>query len=125
MLMLRTTYKDYWEIPGGFVQPGESPRQAAHREVVEELGIDAVVGRMLAVDWAPSDADGDKLNFVFEGGELPASTEFTFTDGEISLAQYVELDALEDYTIARLARRIRAAAHAEQPRYLEHGHPLA
>ncbi|MDH3427947.1 MAG: NUDIX domain-containing protein, partial [Gemmatimonadota bacterium] len=28
-----------WEFPGGKVEPGESPRQAAVREVVEETGM--------------------------------------------------------------------------------------
>lgn len=48
VLMLRTTYKDYWEIPVGYVEPGESPHAAAAREGREELGRDVPIGRMLA-----------------------------------------------------------------------------
>ena len=33
-----------WELPGGKVEPGESPEQAAHREINEELGVDIVLG---------------------------------------------------------------------------------
>lgn len=36
---------DYWIFPGGGVEPGESPDQAAVREAMEELGLAVRVGR--------------------------------------------------------------------------------
>jgi 8-oxo-dGTP diphosphatase len=38
----RWPYQDYWAIPGGFIQMGESLEQSALRELREETGVDDV-----------------------------------------------------------------------------------
>jgi 8-oxo-dGTP diphosphatase len=70
VLMVRPTYKDGWDIPGGYVGRDESPAQAAERELAEELGLHRKPGRLLVIDWAPHPAEGDKLLFIFDGGTL-------------------------------------------------------
>lgn len=39
----RRWYPDAWDLPGGHVEPGETPRRALERELAEELGIQATV----------------------------------------------------------------------------------
>ena len=38
----------YWSFPGGGIRSGETPREAARREVHEELGLHVMPGRRLA-----------------------------------------------------------------------------
>ena len=40
-------YIGWWDLPGGFMEYGESPEEALVREVKEELGIDAVIKNFL------------------------------------------------------------------------------
>ncbi|MER7403635.1 NUDIX domain-containing protein [Streptomyces sp. NPDC000070] len=38
VLMVFDRFRQGWELPGGLIEPGGSPRQAAARELLEESG---------------------------------------------------------------------------------------
>ena len=40
-------WRDYWEFPGGKIEPGETPEAAVVREIQEELGTKVAVDRFL------------------------------------------------------------------------------
>jgi 8-oxo-dGTP diphosphatase len=127
VLLVKPTYKQGWDIPGGYVEPGESPKQAAVREVTEELGVTLPVGRLLVIDWAPHVDEGDKLLFVFDGGVIDASTveQADLQSSEIAEVRLVGAEDLADVLPDRLLRRIQAALAKRDDTYLEHGERLA
>jgi len=40
VLTIKAKYKSYWALPSGIIDPGETPREGALRETMEEVGID-------------------------------------------------------------------------------------
>lgn len=125
ILLVHPTYKDTWDIPGGYVERGESPAAACRREIAEELGLDREPAALLSVDWDPSDKEGDKLLFVFDCGRLGDDSErIQLASNELDRWEWVALDDLESYVIPRLARRLRTTAQ-DGPSYLEHGEAVA
>ncbi|WP_299033684.1 NUDIX domain-containing protein [uncultured Pseudokineococcus sp.] len=112
VLLLRTSYKEPWEVPGGLVEDGEGLRAAAAREAREELGLDLAPGRLLVLDRRSGDGrQGERALALLDGGvhdvDLPARCRFL--DGEVLEAAWCTPAEVRARTGAGLAQRVEAA----------------
>jgi len=91
--------------------------------VAEELGMQLAVGRLLVVDWAPHQDEGDKLLFVFDGGKLAGSVpdQADVQKSEIAEISFASREDLVDLLPERLLHRIVSALDDPADAYLEHG----
>ncbi|GII52828.1 hypothetical protein Pth03_12170 [Planotetraspora thailandica] len=131
-LLVRPVYKDGWEFPGGSVDDGESPWDAAVREVKEELAL-ALAGPpvLLCADWMPaSDTDAGGFRLIFDGGVMSSEelSAIRLPAEELSEWKLVDPADAGAFLPPIRVRRIHAAVAARRTgrvAYLEDGYPVA
>ena len=113
VLLCETQFKPDWELPGGIVEPYETPRQGAIREVTEELGITLAVGRLLVVDWMPPYLGwDDAIEMIFDGGLVGEGdlAAWSLQPTEIKRVALVDLDTAAGLVTPIAHRRLVLAA---------------
>jgi len=113
VLLCETQFKADWELPGGIVEPYETPRQGASREVTEELGIERAVGRLLVVDWMPPYLGwDDAIEMIFDGGQINEEdlAAWSLQPTEIKRVALVDLDTAASLLTPLAHRRLVLAA---------------
>ncbi|MEP7023945.1 MAG: NUDIX domain-containing protein [Actinomycetota bacterium] len=101
ILLIRRTDNNYWSIPGGGVEPGESVSQAVAREVREETGIDCKATSLVGIYSNPSHVA------AYDDGEVRQEFSICFiaqilggsiaTSQESSEVKFVPLEEVAEY----------------------------
>lgn len=127
ILLVEPTYKKNWEVPGGMVELGETPRDAARREAHEELGIEVVVGRLLVMDWVPPRRLPDDGLMLLYATEQIDSSQIVLPPEELISWKWCDRDEVAERLTDFMARRLDAALSAlanGSVAELENGYPV-
>jgi ADP-ribose pyrophosphatase YjhB (NUDIX family) len=116
LLLMQRSDNAHWGLPGGYVEPGESVRDAVVREVSEETGVAIEPGRLVGVYSDPAMMvieypEGRRVhavNLCFEA--RPVGAGMPTTPDEALATGYFELDALPEPLVPIHRVRIEDAA---------------
>ena len=118
---------DYFVFPGGGVDEGETPEQAAIREAMEELGVEVAIKRKVAVIHFDQST---QVYYLVErvGGEFGSGTGEEFTDSDpndpeegIYIPIWMPIDELPRHekvfpeSVAKLLLKARTAGWSDEP----------
>ncbi len=125
VLLVKPNYRDFWTVPGGICEFGEPPQQGCAREVEEELGLPAVVGKLLVIDWSRLYGETTRpiMHFIFDGGLLAPDAPITIQVSELSGYRFTDPGELGDYLPPFALARVTGALEARRSRavaYLPH-----
>jgi 8-oxo-dGTP pyrophosphatase MutT (NUDIX family) len=120
VLLGRRSDTGQWGLPGGIIDPGEEPADAAVREIYEETGVIAVPEALVAVTVSGliTYRNGDMVQYL----EILFRCRATGGTARVNDSESVEvgwhaLDRLPDLDVRTASRITRALAGTEQPAY--------
>ncbi|MER6998745.1 NUDIX hydrolase [Streptomyces sp. NPDC000410] len=116
ILIVEPNYREGWTLPGGTIESdsGETPREAARRETLEEIGLDVEPGRLLAFDWARGPGRPPIVGYVYDGGVLTGEQfrAIRLQEEELISWKLVARDEIPTCLIGGLGPRVLAALEA-------------
>ena len=124
ILMCELTYKQEWDLPGGVVDPRESPAHAVAREIREEMQVEVSPRSLLAVNWLPPWRGwDDAMLFVFDLGiDDDVIARARLEPRELRALHWCTLDHVERRSAPYVTRMLRRLAQpTEGTAYLEDG----
>lgn len=96
LAFVKNRWSDGWVLPGGAVEPDETPSEAARREVREETGLDAELSNPIVVldqTFTTGSESFDATYVVFDAtasGRIPDADELGISADEIRAARWFD-----------------------------------
>ncbi len=128
VLRNRDSIGDWYMLPGGGQEHGETIPAALRRECLEEIGSDVTIGRLRFVrdyiaehhEFAALDGGVHQVELMFECQLTSVPTLGRRPDAMQTGIEWLELSALENYRIypRALQQLLRADAETHEPLYL-------
>lgn len=92
--------RDYWAIPGGGVDIGEGLVDAMVRELQEELGVTAEVGKLLCIQQYATEREGfdEEIELFFSVNDNDAFDRINLGDTSHGLAEIARAEFIDPTT---------------------------
>ena len=109
-ILLLRKHSGRWDLPGGRLDPDESPKQCLLREIAEETGLAVKPGRLLH-RWVRYRGNGPNVFLVSHRCRLRDPRSEPRLSAEHAESRWVDADALTPYGLsAGIEKSIRRAA---------------
>ncbi|MGW5354814.1 NUDIX domain-containing protein [Streptomyces sp. NPDC004031] len=117
VLLVEPNYRETWTLPGGTIETdeNETPREAARRESVEEVGLDVEPGALLVMGWTTAGpVRPPSVTFLYDGGVLTDDqiASIRLQESELDSWKLVEPAEVDRYLTPNSAGAVRAAVEA-------------
>ena len=97
LLLLKSSYRTAWNLPGGGVRSGETPEAAARRELSEEIGL--IANALSPAGGARGNWGGRRTQVHFFELRLDRPPELRLDNREIIAARWVLPNELPSMTV--------------------------